>query len=204
MKSINENIVAYPIWINIQKEVTIIDIPDFEIHIEEENECFGKAMIIARNYIKQKLEQIRDDGLNLPDPGSVEYKKAKGFSFTYVDVDIENLFNAEKSLEELVREDFSRVSSIWDGSENNIEFYKGQKVMSVTFSQIRLSNKIQKLAGKYPDEVKIVKQNQDGSVYAKLPVNYLHIYRPGSGPKKEYTEEEKAAFRERITKNSEE
>lgn len=96
------------------------------------------------------------------------------------------------------------MSSIWDGSENNIEFYKGQKVMSVTFSQIRLSNKIQKLAGKYPDEVKIVKQNQDGSVYAKLPVNYLHIYRPGSGPKKEYTEEEKAAFRERITKRNEE
>ena len=75
--------------------------------------------------------------------------------------------------------------------------------MSVTFSQLRLTNKIIKLSGKYPDEVKVIRKNLDGSIYAKLPVNYLHIYKPGSGPKKEYTEEERAEFRNRVTRKNE-
>ena len=93
---------------------------------------------------------------------------------------------------------------MWEVGENVIEFLKGKKVMSATFSQLRLTNKIIKLSGKYPDEVKIIRKNMDGSVYAKLPVNYLHIYKPGSGPKKEYTEEERVAFRERVTRKNEE
>lgn len=204
MGSTNKNIVAYPAWIYLQKETTVIDIPDFEMHIEENKESLGEAMENARNQIKQKAEQLKEEGMELPDPNSIDYKKLKGAVFTYIDVNYDKLFNKKKTLEELSEEDESRINTMWEVGENVVEFLKGKKVMSATFSQLRLTNKIIKLSGKYPDEVKIIRKNMDGSVYAKLPVNYLHIYKPGSGPKKEYTEEERVAFRERVTRKNEE
>lgn len=204
MGSTSKNIVAYPAWIYTQKETTVIDIPDFELHINEKVESLGEAMENARNYVKQKAEQLKEEGLELPDPNSIDYKKSKGAVFTYIDVNYDKLFSKKKTIEELSEEDEIRVNSMWEVCENNFEFLKGQKVMSATISQLRLTNKIKKLAGKYPDEVKIVRQNNDGSIYAKLPVNYLHIYKPGSGPKKEYTEEERMAFRERVTRKKDE
>lgn len=204
MGSTKRNIVAYPAWINTQKEMTVIDIPDFEIHMETQKESLGEAMENARNKIKQKAEQIKEEGNELPEPGSVEYKKNKGSVFVYIDVDYDKLFKKTKTIEELTEDDEARLDTMWEVGENNIEFLKGQKVISATFSQLRFSNKIKKLADKYPDEVRIASQNADGSIYAKLPVNYLHIYKPGSGPKKDYTAEEKAAFRERITKREDE
>lgn len=204
MGSTNKNIVAYPAWIYLQKETTVIDIPDFEMHIEENKESLGEAMENARNQIKQKAEQLKEEGMELPEPNSIDYKKLKGAVFTYIDVNYDKLFNKKKTLEELSEEDESRINTMWEVGENVVEFLKGKKVMSATFSQLRLTNKIIKLSGKYPDEVKIIRKNMDGSVYAKLPVNYLHIYKPGSGPKKEYTEEERVAFRERVTRKNEE
>ena len=38
MGSTSKNIVAYPAWIYTQKETTVIDIPDFELHINEKVE----------------------------------------------------------------------------------------------------------------------------------------------------------------------
>lgn len=203
MGSTNKNIVAYPAWIYLQKETTVIDIPDFEMHIEENKESLGEAMENARNQIKQKAEQLKEDRMELPEPNSIDYKKLKGAVFTYIDVNYDKLFNKKKTLEELSEEDESRINTMWEVGENVIEFLKGKKVMSVTFSQLRLTNKIIKLSGKYPDEVKVIRKNLDGSIYAKLPVNYLHIYKPGSGPKKEYTEEERAEFRNRVTRKNE-
>ena len=194
--------IAYPAWIYMQKEITTIDIPDFEIHIENKNESLGEAMETARNYIIQKAEQLNEEEKELPESSSVEYKKSKGAIFTYVDVDFGKLFKKKKSLEELAEEDETKLYTMWEVYENSIEFLKKQKVMSVTFSQVKLANKFQKLAEKYPNEVRLIRKNEDGSVYGKLPVSYLHIYKPGSGPKKEYTEEDKAAFRERITKKN--
>lgn len=204
MGSTGKNIVAYPAWIYIQKETTVIDIPDFEMHIEETKESLGEAMENARNQIKQRAEQLKEEGMELPEPNSIDYKKLKGAVFTYIDVNYDKLFNKKKTLDELSEEDKSRINTMCEVGENVIEFLKGKKVMSVTFSQLRLTNKIIKLSGKYPDEVKVIRKNLDGSIYAKLPVNYLHIYKPGSGPKKEYTEEERVAFRERVTRKNEE
>lgn len=204
MGSTGKNIVAYPAWIYLQKETTVIDIPDFEMHIEETKESLGEAMENARNQIKQRAEQLKEEGMELPEPNSIDYKKSKGAVFTYIDVNYDMLFNKKKTLDELSEEDESRINTMCEVGENVIEFLKGKKVMSVTFSQLRLTNKIIKLSGKYPDEVKVIRKNLDGSIYAKLPVNYLHIYKPGSGPKKEYTEEERVAFRERVTRKNEE
>lgn len=64
-----------------------------------------------------------------------------------------------------------------DLRENEIEFLNNQKVATVTLSQGRYISKVRRLAGKYPDEVKIVTENQDGSIVAHIPTSYIKISR---------------------------
>ena len=80
--------------------------------------------------------------------------------------------------------------------ENVIEFLKNQDTMTVTFSQGRFISKVRELSEKFPDEVKIVAENADGSIVAHLPVSELHL----SIIKREMTEEQKRAGAERLAK----
>ena len=80
--------------------------------------------------------------------------------------------------------------------ENVIEFLKNQDTMTVTFSQGRFVSKVRELEEKFPDEVKIVAENTDGSIVAHLPVSALHL----SIIKREMTEEQKRAGAERLAK----
>lgn len=81
--------------------------------------------------------------------------------------------------------------------ENAIEFLRNQKTMTCTFCQKRFISKIKQMAEEYPDEVKIVVENPDGSIVAKLPVRALHL---SLTKKRDYTEEEKEILRERLAK----
>lgn len=56
-------------------------------------------------------------------------------------------------------------------------------------------NKIKKLKEEHPDEVKIIAENADGSICAKLPIKYLKI----SAPRK-VSEEQRQAASERFRK----
>ena len=80
--------------------------------------------------------------------------------------------------------------------ENVIEFLKNSDTMTVTFSQGRFVSKVRELSEKFPDAVKIVAENADGSVVAHLPVSALHL----SIIKREMTEEQKRAGAERLAK----
>ena len=80
--------------------------------------------------------------------------------------------------------------------ENVIEFLKNSDTMTVTFSQGRFVSKVRELEEKFPDEVKIVAENADGSIVAHLPVSALHL----SIIKREMTEEQKRAGAERLAK----
>ena len=60
-------------------------------------------------------------------------------------------------------------------NENVIEFMRNQKTMTVTFSQKRFVNKVRKMAEKYPDEIQIIEENEDGSIMAHMPLSALHI-----------------------------
>ena len=82
-----------------------------------------------------------------------------------------------------------------DFKENAIEWYNGQDTITITLSQKKLINKIKYLASKFPDEVKIIAENEDGSIYAHIPLKYLKIQRP-----RELSEEEKEAARKRLEK----
>lgn len=88
-----------------------------------------------------------------------------------------------------------------DLNENAIEFYSGDKTATVSFSQGRYINKIKKLAKGNPEECKIVAENDDGTICAKIPTSWIRIY-PGHGRK--LTEEERIAGAERLRKYREE
>lgn len=77
--------------------------------------------------------------------------------------------------------------------ENAIEWYNGQDDITLSLNQPRFKNKIMKLQKKHPNEVKIIKENDDGSMLAKIPLDYLHISAP-----KQLSEEDREKLRIRM------
>lgn len=82
-------------------------------------------------------------------------------------------------------------------NENVIEFVKNADMATVTFCQTRFISKIRKLAEMYPGECEIIAENKDGSILARLPVKWIRISKITKAAK-EYTEEEKREFVERL------
>lgn len=64
-------------------------------------------------------------------------------------------------------------------NEFAIEWIRGDKEAYITMpSSTKLKSTLKKLAENYPDEVHIIKENEDGSILAKLPVKYISIRHP--------------------------
>ncbi len=63
-------------------------------------------------------------------------------------------------------------------NENAIEFITDSKRATVTFTQGRYKSRIKKLAAKRPEECQIVAENQDGSMCAHIPVEWVKISPP--------------------------
>ncbi len=82
-----------------------------------------------------------------------------------------------------------------DRRENAIEWYTRDDRVTVTLTQQRFKSKVKDYATKYPEEVKIIAENDDGSLYAHIPLRYLKISRP-----REISEEQRAAAAERLAK----
>ena len=82
--------------------------------------------------------------------------------------------------------------------ENVIEWIRGDKEVTITFcNNNKYKTKVQKLAEEYPDEVKIVASNKDGSIVAHLPLSYIKISHP---PKRVMTDEQRKASIEALKK----
>lgn len=109
------------------------------------------------------------------------------------DLEVEGLEEEFDELEE-VEEDTDSTDGNINVIENILEFLKNSDDMYVTFCQRRFVTKIRKLAEKYPEEVTILSENTDGSIYAKLPVRALHL----SLVKREMTDEQKIRAAERL------
>ena len=77
--------------------------------------------------------------------------------------------------------------------------YTTKDCMFFSSDERRWIHKVQVLAEKYPDEVTIIRQpeNNDGCIYAKMPVRYLKLTRP---TQRELTDEEKIELSERLNK----
>ena len=83
-------------------------------------------------------------------------------------------------------------------NENVIEWLRGDKVAAVTApSSSKLKGMITRLNTKYPDEVEILATNQDGSIFAHVPVDYVVIRKP---KQMNYTDEQRAELSERMKK----
>ena len=79
--------------------------------------------------------------------------------------------------------------------ENVIEWIRNDKEVTVTLcGNSRYATKVRKLAEQYPDEVKIIHVNNDGSIVAHLPLSYIKISHP-----KIMSEENKIKAAERMS-----
>lgn len=59
--------------------------------------------------------------------------------------------------------------------ENSIEWLNGQETVTVSFSQKKYINKVKKLAEKHPELVAILAENEDGSIFAHLPLKAVKL-----------------------------
>lgn len=79
-------------------------------------------------------------------------------------------------------------------NEFAIEWIKGAEYAGVTVpSGTALKSKLIRLSSEYPDDVKIMKENEDGSLFAHIPVRYVKI-----SPPRQVSEEQKEAASERF------
>ena len=82
-----------------------------------------------------------------------------------------------------------------------IEFLAGARTATVTFTNQKHINKIKKIYAERSSEFGYFVTNDDGSVCAKIPLKWVKI-NPGSVPgtrtKREMSEEEKEALRQRL------
>ena len=86
-----------------------------------------------------------------------------------------------------------------NNNENCIEFLNNQYRITVSFCMSKWINKVKKLKEEHPDDVKILAENEDGSICARLPIKYLKI----SAPRK-VSDEQRQAASERFKKLREE
>ena len=80
-------------------------------------------------------------------------------------------------------------------NENCVEFLNNQHTITVSFCMQKWINKVKRLKEQHPDDVKILAENEDGSICAKLPIKYLKISAP-----KRVSEEQRQAASERLKK----
>lgn len=121
-------------------------------------------------------------------------RKATGLSKRTYHWIMENGFIEVETLERIADAIGSSVQKIvkedpYGCEENTIEFTRDSKTATVTFSQGRYISKIKKLAESHPESCRILIENKDGSILARVPVSWVKISRP-----KEITEEHKRAI----------
>lgn len=59
--------------------------------------------------------------------------------------------------------------------DNAIEYLTGDEFATVTAHRRQLKNQLEKLAEERPDDCKITVRNQDGTIMAKIPANWVKI-----------------------------
>lgn len=80
--------------------------------------------------------------------------------------------------------------------ESAIEWLRGDQMATATFpAGTRECNRLKKYAEEYPEEVKISRENLDGSIVVRFPKKYLRITRPVI---RELSDEEREAAANRL------
>lgn len=82
--------------------------------------------------------------------------------------------------------------------ETAIERVQGTNYCTVFTAEKKFINSLNCLKDQYPDEVEILTINEDGSMVAHVPYSWLKFVKPPA--KREYTDEQKQAMAERMSK----
>ena len=88
-----------------------------------------------------------------------------------------------------------------ENTENMIEFISGTRTATITFTNQKHINRMKKLYEERGNEFKYFKENSDGSICAKVPLKWIKVNPgslPGTGKKREMTEEQKEELRKRL------
>lgn len=83
-----------------------------------------------------------------------------------------------------------------ESTENVIEWIKNQKQAALTLCQRRTITRVKELSEKYPKECQIIAENEDGSIFAHIPVGWIRI-----NPPMNLSEEQRAVKAERMRRN---
>ena len=79
--------------------------------------------------------------------------------------------------------------------ENCIEWIEGDTRVTVTTYRKSFKRKLKAYSEENPEEVQIIKENQDGSICAHIPTYYVRI-----APKKRVSEERRQELREQFAR----
>ena len=127
----------------------------------------------------------------------VDIERMTGITVQTLDWIFENQYLEVSTLERLAQvvECDTREIALPDhyGNENVIEWIKDGKTATLSLTQGRTISRVMKLATRRPEECKIVAENKDGSICARVPVGWIKI-----SPIKEVSEEQKEAARVRM------
>lgn len=77
--------------------------------------------------------------------------------------------------------------------ENVIEWLRDEKTAALTITQGRVKSKVERLAKARPEECEILARNEDGSMFARVPVGWVKI-----SPPREVSEEQRQQAKERM------
>ena len=85
-----------------------------------------------------------------------------------------------------------------ENNENMVEFISGARTATVTFTNPKHIRKIKELYEEHKEDFKYFKLNKDGSVCAKIPLKWIRLSAGRTVTKREMTEDQKQALRERL------
>ena len=80
-------------------------------------------------------------------------------------------------------------------NETDLEHLGGNDYWGISTGEQKWRNRLAKLEKEYPDEVKLIARNMDGSVFYHIPKSWVKISPP---VKRNLTEEQKAELRDRM------
>ena len=83
-----------------------------------------------------------------------------------------------------------------DCIDNCLEWYTGEKVATISFSQKKWITRIKKLARDHPKDICEFIENEDGSITAHIPATWIKINPPRKS--RELSEEDKLTMAARL------
>lgn len=190
------NILIYKALIDLKKKK--VTVPDLSIDEQIPSSTFEEAFEYTRDLMTKRLKtEYFEKELQPPERDKADFPNRRGqdIYITYIDVDVEMLESENSALKHLSKIDKTRIFNTMYCNENVIEWMRNDKTVTVTLSQPKYINKVKKIAESNPDAAKIIIENEDGSIYAKMLRSCIRINAPAS---REMTEEEKEKLRERL------